>query len=56
MTLNSLVTKVFSTSLELLPSNTDLSPTGIAFAIIAVVIGLGTDLDGQFASINNSLK
>ena len=29
---------------------------GIALAIIAVVNGLGTNLNGLFSSINNSLK
>jgi pilus assembly protein Flp/PilA len=33
-----------------------LIAAGIALAIIAVVNGLGTNLNGQFTSINNSLK
>src|ERR1700693_5018436 len=33
-----------------------LIAAGISLAIIAVVNGLGTNLNGQFASINNSLK
>ena len=33
-----------------------LIAAGIALAIIAVVNGLGTNLNTQFTSINNSLK
>lgn len=33
-----------------------LIAAGIALAIIAVVNGLGTNLNGMFSSINNSLK
>jgi pilus assembly protein Flp/PilA len=33
-----------------------LIAAGIALAIIAVVNGLGSNLNTQFASINNSLK
>jgi pilus assembly protein Flp/PilA len=33
-----------------------LIAAGIALAIIAVVNGLGTNLNNQFTSINNSLK
>ena len=33
-----------------------LIAAGISVAIIAVVNGLGTKLNGTFASINNSLK
>ena len=33
-----------------------LIAAGIALAIIAVVNGLGTNLNGVFASVNNSLK
>jgi pilus assembly protein Flp/PilA len=33
-----------------------LIAAGISLAIIAVVNGLGTKLNGTFASINNSLK
>jgi pilus assembly protein Flp/PilA len=33
-----------------------LIAAGIALAIIAVVNGLGTNLNGMFASVNNSLK
>jgi pilus assembly protein Flp/PilA len=33
-----------------------LIAAGIALAIIATVNGLGTNLNGQFASINTSLK
>jgi pilus assembly protein Flp/PilA len=33
-----------------------LIAAGIALAIIAAVNGLGTNLNGQFSSINNSLK
>jgi pilus assembly protein Flp/PilA len=33
-----------------------LIAAGIALAIIAVVNGLGTNLNAQFTSINNSLK
>jgi pilus assembly protein Flp/PilA len=33
-----------------------LIAAGISIAIIAVVNGLGTNLNGMFASINNSLK
>lgn len=33
-----------------------LIAAGIALAIIAVVNGLGTNLNTKFASINNSLK
>ena len=33
-----------------------LIAAGIALAIIAVVNGLGTNLNGLFSSINNSLK
>jgi pilus assembly protein Flp/PilA len=33
-----------------------LIAAGIALAIIAVVNGLGTNLNGQFTSINSSLK
>ena len=33
-----------------------LIAAGISLAIIAVVNGLGTNLNGTFASINNSLK
>jgi pilus assembly protein Flp/PilA len=33
-----------------------LIAAGIALAIIAVVNGLGTNLNGKFTSINNSLK
>ena len=33
-----------------------LIAAGISLAIIAVVNGLGTNLYGKFASINNSLK
>jgi pilus assembly protein Flp/PilA len=33
-----------------------LIAAGISLAIIAVVNGLGTNLNGKFTSINNSLK
>ncbi|HTF77810.1 MAG TPA: Flp family type IVb pilin [Bradyrhizobium sp.] len=33
-----------------------LIAAGIALAIIAVVNGIGTNLNGQFTSINSSLK
>ena len=33
-----------------------LIAAGIALAIIVVVNGLGTNLNGMFASVNNSLK
>jgi pilus assembly protein Flp/PilA len=33
-----------------------LIAAGISIAIIAVVNGLGTNLNGMYASINNSLK
>jgi pilus assembly protein Flp/PilA len=33
-----------------------LIAAGIALAIIAVVNGLGTNLNNQFTSVNNSLK
>jgi pilus assembly protein Flp/PilA len=33
-----------------------LIAAGISLAIISVVNGLGTKLNGKFASINNSLK
>ena len=33
-----------------------LIAAGISLAIIAVVNGLGTNLNGMFSSINNSLK
>jgi pilus assembly protein Flp/PilA len=33
-----------------------LIAAGIALAIIAVVNGIGTNLNGQFSSINSSLK
>jgi pilus assembly protein Flp/PilA len=33
-----------------------LIAAGIALAIIAVVNGLGTNLNAQFTSVNNSLK
>ena len=33
-----------------------LIAAGIALAIIAVVNGLGTNLNGQYTSINSSLK
>jgi pilus assembly protein Flp/PilA len=33
-----------------------LIAAGIALAIIAVVNGLGANLNGQFTSVNNSLK
>jgi pilus assembly protein Flp/PilA len=33
-----------------------LIAAGIALAIIAVVNGLGTNLNAQYSSINNSLK
>ena len=33
-----------------------LIAAGIALAIIAVVNGLGTNLNGMYSSINNSLK
>ncbi len=33
-----------------------LIAAGIALAIIAVVNGLGTNLNGMFTSVNNSLK
>jgi pilus assembly protein Flp/PilA len=33
-----------------------LIASGIALAIIAVVNGLGTNLNGMFTSVNNSLK
>jgi pilus assembly protein Flp/PilA len=33
-----------------------LIAAGIALAIIAVVNGLGTNLNGMFASVNSSLK
>ena len=33
-----------------------LIAAGIALAIIAVVNGIGTNLNNQFTSINNSLK
>ena len=33
-----------------------LIATGIALAIIAVINGLGTTLNGQYTSINTSLK
>jgi len=33
-----------------------LIAAGIALAIIAVVNGLGTNLNGVFTSVNNSLK
>ena len=33
-----------------------LIAAGISLAIIAAVNGLGTNLNGKFASINNSLK
>ena len=33
-----------------------LIATGIAFAIIATVQGIGPQLSGKFSSVNNSLK
>ena len=33
-----------------------LIAAGISLAIIAVVNGLGTNLNGKFTSVNNSLK
>ncbi|MDP1581922.1 MAG: Flp family type IVb pilin [Bradyrhizobium sp.] len=33
-----------------------LIATGIAFVIIAAVNGIGTSLNGSFASVNTSLK
>jgi pilus assembly protein Flp/PilA len=33
-----------------------LIATGIAFVIIAAVNGIGTSLNGSFASVNSSLK
>ena len=33
-----------------------LIATGIAFAIIATVQGIGPQLNGKFTSVNNSLK
>jgi pilus assembly protein Flp/PilA len=33
-----------------------LIATGIAFAIIATVQGIGPQLSGKFTSVNNSLK
>ena len=60
LTPESKLTKIFSRFLQDQSGATaieyGLIAAGISLAIIAVVNGLGTNLNGKFTSVNNSLK
>jgi pilus assembly protein Flp/PilA len=60
LTPESNMTKVFSRFLQDQSGATaieyGLIAAGISLAIIAVVNGLGTNLNGKFTAVNNSLK
>ena len=60
LTLESKMTKVFTRFLQDQSGATaieyGLIAAGISLAIIAVVNGLGTNLNGKFTAVNNSLK